>query len=96
MVTDPRIERLKLYRLQADLSYERLGAQMRATGCNIRTRALHLALTGRLQTQPRETTLYKIGQFLDRVTGSGPRKRTTPPTLRPKLTTTKRKRRAAA
>lgn len=93
MLTDPRIERLKLYRLQADLSYEQLALQMRAAGFQIRTRALHLALTGRLQTSPRETTLYKYGAFVERMTRT---KKTALATTQPTTTKRKKPRRAAA
>ena len=60
---DPRLERLRVYRLEENLSYERLAARMTAAGIRTRMRSLHMALTGR--AHPRELTLYQWGRFLD-------------------------------
>lgn len=57
------IDILRRYRLEESLSYEQLGARINAAGFAIRTRTLHLALTGR--TRPRDTTLYKLRRFVD-------------------------------
>ena len=67
MFTDPRIERLRAYRLEEDISYDELAQRMNRAGYAIRVRALHLALTGRLRTLPRERTLYKISQFVEHI-----------------------------
>jgi len=64
MTDNPMLLRLAAYRLEHDLSFEELAAQMDEAGYPVRARSLHLALTNRLQTAPRERTLYKIAQFV--------------------------------
>jgi hypothetical protein len=64
----PMLLRLAAYRLEHDLSYTELAEQMDAAGYPVRARSLHLALTNRLQTAPRERTLYKIAQFVTTTT----------------------------
>jgi hypothetical protein len=59
------ITRLADYRLARSLTFEALAAEMADAGFAIPARALHLALTNRLKTRPRETTLWKITQFVD-------------------------------
>jgi len=63
------VDRLATFRLERGLSFEQLAEQMTEAGYPIRPRALHLALTGRLVTAPRETTLYKIQQFVETQVG---------------------------
>jgi len=58
----PAIARLALYRLEADLSYDKLAARMRRAGCAVKVRSLHLALTR--QVQPLERTLFRIEKFV--------------------------------
>lgn len=59
------IEQLATYRLEHDLSFEQLAAEMDDAGCPVRSRALHLLLTKRVRTAPRDRTLYKIRRFLE-------------------------------
>jgi hypothetical protein len=66
MTDNALIEQLATYRLEQDLSFEELAAQMGDAGYPVRGRALHLLLTKRLRTAPRDRTLYKIKQFLAR------------------------------
>jgi len=66
MTTDDRIDALKAYRLEHDLSFTRLAEVMSEHGFEVSMRTLHAALTGRMRTLPRETTLYKFGQFVVR------------------------------
>lgn len=63
-MTDSPLERLAAYRLANDLTFEQLAEQMGAAGFAVPARALHLALTSRLKTKPRDRTLYKISEFL--------------------------------
>jgi len=79
--TDARLEALKLYRLEEGLSFDSLATRMQRAGFAVRMRALHYALTNRVRTRPRETTLFKIGRFMEAV--------------RAKATTTKKPRRHA-
>ncbi len=65
MTPQHALDRLAAYRLEQDLSFDRLSARMTSAGCPVKTRALHLALNGRLQTLPHARTLYKIVKFLD-------------------------------
>lgn len=78
-MTDNPIQALATYRLEHDLSFDRLADQMAAAGYGMRGRALHLLLTNRLRSHPRERTLYKIQQFLASVAVSKrrPRRRRT-------------------
>jgi hypothetical protein len=64
MTDNPFLLRLAAYRLEHDLSFEQLADEMKQAGFPVRARSLHLALTNRLQTKPRERTLYKIQQFV--------------------------------
>jgi hypothetical protein len=66
-MTDNAVQALATYRLEHDLSFDQLAAQMSGAGYAIRARALHLLLTNRVRTQPRERTIYKIRQFLANV-----------------------------
>ncbi len=59
------IERLAQYRREHFLTIPALADEMRAAGCPIPARSLHLALTHRLKTQPRETTRWKIEEFVE-------------------------------
>jgi hypothetical protein len=61
------IERLATYRLERDLSFEQLSAEMDKAGYAIRARSLHLMLTHRLRTEPLDRTLYKVRRFLEQV-----------------------------
>lgn len=63
-MTDSPLERLAAYRLANDLTFEQLAEQMGAADFAVPARALHLALTSRLKTKPRDRTLYKISEFL--------------------------------
>ena len=74
MSENPFVDRLATFRLQKDLSFEQLAARMTKAGYAIRPRALHLALTGRLVTAPRERTLYKIQQFVTEHVGADRRR----------------------
>jgi hypothetical protein len=65
MTDNPYVLRLASYRLERDLTFGELSAQMGAAGYPVRERSLHLALTDRLQTGPRARTLYKITQFVE-------------------------------
>lgn len=65
MTPDPYFRRLNAYRLERDLSWESLAAEMHEAGCGVKARSLHVALTGRLQVGPRERTMYKIRRFVD-------------------------------
>jgi hypothetical protein len=67
------IEQLAEYRLEQDISFEQLAVRMAAVGYPMRPRALHLLLTNRVRTEPRDRTLYKIRRFLEQV--SRPTKR---------------------
>lgn len=67
------VARLADYRLSHSLTFEALAAEMAAAGFPIPARALHLALTNRLKTRPRETTLWKITQFVDGLDARRPR-----------------------
>jgi len=60
---DP-IDYLKRWRLANDISYERLAAMMEKARYPVRTRSLHLALTGRLRGGPSERTRFKIERFV--------------------------------
>lgn len=66
-MTDNPLQRLATYRLANDLTFEALAEQMEEAGFFVPARALHLALTARLKTKPRERTLYKIAEFLKTV-----------------------------
>ena len=59
------IEQLATFRLEHDLSFEQLAVRMAAVGYPMRPRALHLLLTNRIRTEPRDRTLYKIQRFLE-------------------------------
>lgn len=78
---DTTLQRLATYRLANDLTFEALAEQMESAGFFVPARALHLALTARLKTKPRERTLYKIAQFLktlDEPTAGRPARRRQP------------------
>jgi len=75
MGTHPLLGRLAAYRLEHDLSYDRLAAAMTQAGYPMKGRALHLVLTNRVRTAPHDRTLYKITQFLTGEDGRRPRKR---------------------
>jgi len=64
---DPRLRALARYRLEADLSYVQLAAQIQQAGFDIRMRSLFNALTGRLRNGPRERTLYKLQCFVEQM-----------------------------
>lgn len=104
-MNDQRIDRLKIYRLEEDLSYDRLALRMNDAGVHISARALMLLLKGELKKRgPRDTTLYKIGRFLELVAAGKLPATTLPatPTRRPRprrlkaATKRKKPRRAAA
>jgi hypothetical protein len=61
------IEQLATYRLERDLTFEQLSAEMGKAGYAIRARSLHLMLTHRLRTEPHDRTLYKVRRFLEHV-----------------------------
>lgn len=61
---DP-VAALAAYRLEHDLTFDALAAELAAADCAVPARVLHLALTRRLRTGPRERTLYKIRKFVD-------------------------------
>jgi hypothetical protein len=67
MTDNPHVLRLAAYRLERDLSFVQLAAQMAEAGYPIRARSLHNVLTDRLQTEPLERNLYKIKQFVGTV-----------------------------
>jgi hypothetical protein len=67
MTDSTLIEQLATYRLERDLSFEQLSAEMGKAGYAIRARALHLILTNRLRTEPHDRTLYKVRRFLEQV-----------------------------
>lgn len=69
--SDP-VATLAAYRLEHDLTFDELAAELAAARCAVPARVLHLALTRRLKTRPRETTLYKLRKFVD---GIGRRRR---------------------
>ena len=71
--TDP-VARLAEYRLERSLTFEKLAAEMRAANFPVPARALHLALTNRLRTRPRETTMYKITRFVETLDAAPARK----------------------
>lgn len=75
MVTHPMVLRLAAYRLEQDLTFAALAAEITAAGYPLKERALHLVLTDRVRTVPTERTLYKITQFLETVVGRRPRTR---------------------
>jgi hypothetical protein len=64
MTDNNLIQALATYRLEHDLSFDQLANEMVDAGYGMRGRALHLLLTNRLRSHPRERTLYKIQQFL--------------------------------
>jgi hypothetical protein len=92
LTNDPRIDRLKTYRLDESLSFRRLAERMTDAGFFIRPRALHLALTGGVKTKPRETTLHNIARFLDAADAAKRRQRQ----RRPKAAIKRKKLRRAA
>lgn len=57
------IERLARYRLERDLSFTGLAAEMTAAGYPVKARTLHLTLT-RGTELPRERTRFKIREFI--------------------------------
>ena len=67
MTDNPYVSRLARYRLEHDLSYQQLAAEMRDAGCPVHARSLHWALTGRLQRQPLDRTLFKIQRFVEQL-----------------------------
>ena len=64
MSDNPHVQRLAAYRLERDLTFEGLAAEMAAAGFPVRARALHWALTGRLQRGPLERTQHRIEGFI--------------------------------
>lgn len=60
----PEVARLAEYRLDHDLTFEQLAAEMQAHGLNIKMRALQNALTGRTEA-PLHRTMRKIQKFLE-------------------------------
>lgn len=60
----PIFRRLNAHRLEHDLSFPDLAAEMRKAECRIGTRTLHTLLTKDDQ-KPRDRTLYKIQKFLN-------------------------------
>jgi hypothetical protein len=70
-ITTDSIARLAEYRLANGLTFEILAEQMAAAGFPVKFRSLHTALTNRLQTQPRDTTLYKIARFVETLDAAG-------------------------
>ena len=71
VMTDiPLIAQLATYRLEHDLSFEQLAVLMGDAGYPMRARALHLLLTKRVRTSPRDRTLYKIQRFLEKAKAS--------------------------
>jgi hypothetical protein len=61
------VRQLAAYRLEHGLTVPALAAEMEDAGLPVLKRALHLIVTGRLKTRPRDTTLYKIAQFVARL-----------------------------
>jgi hypothetical protein len=61
------IERLNRYRLEHDLTFERLAIEMADAGYPIKIRTLHLTLSGKLRGQPRDRTRFKIREFIARL-----------------------------
>jgi anaerobic glycerol-3-phosphate dehydrogenase len=59
------IDRINQYRRERFLTITALAGEMRAAGCPVATRSLHLALKHQLRTQPRETTRWKLEQFAE-------------------------------
>jgi hypothetical protein len=62
------IERLRTYRLENDLTFDQLAAEISALGKPIKMRALYSAMT-RPDPQPRELTLYKLNRFVRHIDG---------------------------
>lgn len=75
MTDNALLAQLATYRLEHDLSFEQLSAQMKQAGYLIRARALHLMLTQRLRTAPHDRTIYKVQRFLERVNRTGAKQR---------------------
>lgn len=83
----PDARRLATYRLERDLTFDALAAEMTAAGYAIEVRTLYQVLTGRTTT-PLDRTLHKISRFVKTIRGSSahpignrvppPRKRKTP------------------
>jgi hypothetical protein len=59
------VDRLAIYRLEHDLTWDQLADEMRAAGYPVAARALHNGLTHRLRRAPTDRTLYKIRRFLE-------------------------------
>lgn len=66
---------LAAYRLEYDLSYERLAEQMKLFGYPVRARSLHLILNDRLRRAPTARTAYKIAQFVTKAQRQVPKVR---------------------
>jgi len=64
MTDTPELERLALYRLEHDLTWAELADEMQQAGYPLQARALHNALTHRLQGLPTDRTLFKIRRFV--------------------------------
>jgi len=64
MESTPVVERLRLYRLKNNLTFDQLADQMRVAGCSVHSRNLHRLLMNHLQTGPRETTMFKVERFV--------------------------------
>jgi hypothetical protein len=64
------LDRLALYRLDRNLTFDALALEMRRAGYPVPARVLHLALTHRLTTVPRERTRYRISGFLAGLNGA--------------------------
>jgi len=65
MSDNHHVQRLAAYRLDRDLTFEALAAEMAAAGFPVRARALHWALTNRLQRGPLERTQHRIEGFVE-------------------------------
>lgn len=70
------LQRLADYRLDRDLTFAALAAEMQKAGYPVPERALHRILTRKLATAPRERTVYKITQFVARRCSRKARRRT--------------------
>ena len=57
------LQALAAYRDEHNLSFDALAEQMAAHGVGVRGRLLHLALTGRLKTQPYARTMFRLRRF---------------------------------
>jgi len=64
------IERLRIYRLENDLTFGELAEAISALGKPLALRALYNAMTQK-DTHPRETTFYKLERFVRHLDANG-------------------------